>query len=811
MRARILGSKPARLISRALTAALFVACTFVASAQPKLNSLSPNWIHRGAKLTATINGESLSSVTGLVFVGESGLTANIVVETSPPPAVTVESTTGTIALAGPAGRDKSKSIKAEITATSDAALGDREVRLIGPNGVSEPLTITVGALPQIIEDEPNNTLEQAQKVALPAAIAGVIQGATEVDAFKFNAKKGEQIVLEVMAQRTGSPLDSSLVVVDSSGKELARSEDAKGFDSLIEFTAPEDGEYVAQLRDFQYRGSGDYRYRLFVGVMPYVDYIFPFGGQRGKAVEISVSGRNLQGSEKMTLNVDANSPLGRQEIRLNTPQGLSNPMQFDVQDLPEIAEVEPNDDGTNVNNVVVPVVVNGRISKAKDADRFRFKPSADGKLVVDIEARRYGSPLDSLVAIFSGESLIAQNDDADGSDARMEFDAKKDTEYTILVRDLTGRGGKDFGYRLSVRPAAAPVPTFAAKFFPDAVRLNRGGRTRVRCEVVRNGFDAPVQFSLSDLPMGVSAEPVLIPAGKTDADMLIFASADAAMTSVPLKVTAVAAIAGKPVNQLATPIVPQENAERAFKRGFITVLDTAPFIIEALTLAVSMDQLTSGYIDVLVHRRPGFAGEVKLTALGFSAGRAAITKSLDVREVTVKGDASTGRIKLTARVDSELGTRHILVRGEATEGSEKSVQFSRPVAVTVTQIPFVLSTSTTRLALNLLPPGATNFDQVEVKVRADRRGFTNEIPLVWEGVPAGLNLEGTTIPANTSELVVKIGATEKARPGTNMALIVQGTVTHNDRVYRHKPGPVQLTISPPEMVEIATNSVVSPK
>jgi hypothetical protein len=723
----------------------------------------------------------------------------------------VESSTRAIAVAGASGRDKSKSIKAEIVATADAPLGDREVRLIGPNGVSEPLTITVGGLPQIIEDEPNNTLEQAQKVALPAAVAGVIQGATEVDGFRFSAKKGEQIVLEVMAQRTGSPLDSSLAVFDSNGKELARNEDARGFDSLIEFTAPEDGDYIAQLRDFQYRGSGDYRYRLFVGVMPYVDYIFPFGGQRGKPVEISVYGRNLQGSEKMTLNIDENSPLGRQEIRLNTPQGLSNPIQFDVQDLPEITEAEPNEALTNANAATVPVVVNGRVGKAKDTDRFRFKPGADGKLVVDIEARRYGSPLDSLVAIYSGESLITQNDDADGSDARMEFDAKKDTEYTVVVRDLTGRGGKDFGYRLSIRPAVAAAPTFAAKFFPDAVRLNRGGRTRVRCEVVRTGFDAPVQFSVNDLPQGVSAEPVLVPAGRNEADMLIFASPDAKMESVPLKLSAAATIAGKPITQSATAIAPQENAERAFKRGFLTVLDAAPFTIEALTLATSMDQLGSGNIDVLINRRPGFAGDVKLSAIGFSAGRAPITKSLDAKEVTVKGDASTGRLKLTARVDSELGTRHVLVRGEATEGGEKSVQFSRPVAVTVTQIPFVLSTSTAKLGLNLLPPGATNSDQVEVKVRADRRGFTNEIPLAWDGLPAGVNLEGAAIPANTSELVVKIAATEKAKPGTNIALTVQGTATHKDRIYRHKPGPIQLTISPPEMVELATNAVVSPK
>ena len=405
-----------------------------AVAQPKLTSITPSWVQRGATLAITINGDGLGSVTGFVFNGDAGLSASLVVETSAPPAITVESASKGIAVASAPARDKNKSFRANIAATADASLGDREVRVVGPTGISEPLIVTVGAVPEVTEVEPNNTPEQAQRVSMPAAIAGVIKGATEVDSYRFAAKKGDQLVLDVMAQRIGSPLDSSLVLFDSSGKEIARSEDARGFDSLIEFTAPEDGEYVAQLRDFQYRGAGDYRYRLFIGAVPYVDYVFPFGGQRGKPAEISIKGRNLQGSEKMTLAIDAGAPIGQQEIRLNTPRGLSNPIQFDVQDFPDAFEAEPNDGGTNFNVVTVPTVINGRIGAAKDMDRFRFKAPADGKLVADIEARRYGSPLDSMVAVYAGESLVAQNDDADGTDARIEFDAKKDTVHRIRAR-----------------------------------------------------------------------------------------------------------------------------------------------------------------------------------------------------------------------------------------------------------------------------------------------------------------------------------------------------------------------------------------
>jgi hypothetical protein len=276
-----------------------------ALAQPKITSLSPDWIQRGTTLDVNFAGEGLNSVTGFVFSGDSGLSATVIVESNPPPSVTVESTSKTIAVAASGGRDRNKSLRARIVAASDAALGVREVRVLGPNGISSPLNVTVGAVPEVAEIEPNNSIEQAQIVSVPSAVAGVIQGTTEIDHFKFKAKKGEQLVLEIMAQRSGSPLDSSLALFDAKGKELARDEDSRGFDSLIEFTSLEDGDYVAQVRDFQYRGGGDYKYRLFVGVVPFVDYIFPFGGQRGKPVEISVFGRNMQGAEKVTLNIDA--------------------------------------------------------------------------------------------------------------------------------------------------------------------------------------------------------------------------------------------------------------------------------------------------------------------------------------------------------------------------------------------------------------------------------------------------------------------------------------------------------------------------
>src|SRR5437868_5483430 len=77
------------------------------------------------------------------------------------------------------------------------------------------------------------------------------------------------------------------------------------------------GDYFLQIRDFRFQGSGAHKYRINAGALPYLESIFPFGGQRGKQVEVALSGRNLEGTSKMTFAIAPTSPLGRQEIRAN--------------------------------------------------------------------------------------------------------------------------------------------------------------------------------------------------------------------------------------------------------------------------------------------------------------------------------------------------------------------------------------------------------------------------------------------------------------------------------------------------------------
>ena len=96
----------------------------------------------------------------------------------------------------------------------------------------EPGKLTIEGCPFLVdakcdemEREPNDTPETAQKITSPAVINGRIQKPGDVDYYQFTVQKGEKLVMETMARRLGSPLDSVLTLFDAKGNQLAENDD----------------------------------------------------------------------------------------------------------------------------------------------------------------------------------------------------------------------------------------------------------------------------------------------------------------------------------------------------------------------------------------------------------------------------------------------------------------------------------------------------------------------------------------------------------------------------------------------------------
>jgi hypothetical protein len=137
--------------------------------------------------------------------------------------------------------------------------------------VSNLAEFAVDALPECLEQEPNDLPDIAQRITPPVIVNGRIDHPGDRDAFKFEAAAGQEIVAEVVARRLGSPLDSILKLTDTSGKVLAANDDredkAEGLethhaDSYLRFRIPANGTYILQLGDVQREGGVEYAYRL---------------------------------------------------------------------------------------------------------------------------------------------------------------------------------------------------------------------------------------------------------------------------------------------------------------------------------------------------------------------------------------------------------------------------------------------------------------------------------------------------------------------------------------------------------------------
>jgi hypothetical protein len=121
-------------------------------------------------------------------------------------------------------------------------------------------------LPLIADKESNDGFRTAQTVALPCVIEGTIGRAKDVDVLRFDGKKGQVFLAEVLASRHGSPLDATLTLYDANGRQLAGNDDfAKEHrDPRIEMTLPADGVYYFSLIDAHDTGSNLHVYQLVV-------------------------------------------------------------------------------------------------------------------------------------------------------------------------------------------------------------------------------------------------------------------------------------------------------------------------------------------------------------------------------------------------------------------------------------------------------------------------------------------------------------------------------------------------------------------
>ncbi len=634
--------------------------------QPVLAWIYPAGGQRGTTLEITASGTSIVPETVLVTGG--GVTGKVV--------------DGSVAT----------KVKLSLTIAPDAAPGERELRIVNAGGISNRFRFFVGELPELTEVEPNNEKSAAQKLpALPLVLDGQILE-NDRDYFRFAAKAGETLVFSVQA-RSLLPyiadavpgwFDPQLTVYDATGKQVAFADDHRFLpDPVLFFKPPADGEYTLELRDIVYRGRGDFVYRMTIGALPYYTDIFPLGGQRGQEVAVEYRGVNLP-ETRGTVTIPAGAP------RTLTVHGL----QFAAGNYAAVREVEANDAFERAQRLTAPVVVDGRVQKPGVSHYFVFTAKKDDKLVLEVQARRLGSPLDSVLTLFDAKrNQVAENDDwndpleaglAHNADSRILYTFPAAGDYYLRLRDIQQKGGEEYSFRLTVAP---PRPDFTLRISPDNPRMGQGDTAAITVTALRHDeFVGEIKLAVEKLPAGYLASEALIPAGQNEGRLTITSPAGAPVGILSPVVTGIALVGKDTVMRRAESA---ESLMQAFasthvlptSQLFLAVIPGTGYTLssnvpEGTVLEVKPESDTPIVIKVL--RKDGVKAGVTITAVRLA------NNTITTKGVFVAPEKDEAGIVLSVAKDAKVGLRQdVIVSGLMRVGPQSIVRFARAIPIQV--------------------------------------------------------------------------------------------------------------------------------
>lgn len=495
---------------------------------------------------------------------------------------------------------------------------------------------------------------------------------------------------------------------------------------------------------------------------PSVNGIFPAGGQAGKTVECSLTGANLADVQSVVvsgagvtvekaaggsatacpvkLHLDASAEVGAREIRVVTKQGASNAARIWVGRYPSVLEKEPNDSLKEVQPLTgTPVTVDGRLEKATDQDRFAFDAAAGETWVFSAEAAGYASDTDAYLTLYDARGRTLRFAmDSFGRDPRLVYKFTQPGRYSIEIRDTLFRGGPGFTYRLTV--GKLPVVT---RWTP--VALQRGRKVAVTLTGV-NLAEQQVQVAVPD---------------------------DRSRERVRIAPT----VALGPSGPLDLPI----------EEGPVTSEQEPNDTPRAADVPVPVR--AAGWIDHAGDRDvfPFKAAEKQVLVLDVLARRIGSRLDSVLRVLDVQGkelannDDGVGRDARLTFTAPAAGTYFAEVRSLSGRGGDDRFYVLR---VTEPAVPdFTLAVTPDN---PVAPAGAAGV----LTVTAQRAGYTGEIALRLEGLPAGVTASPAALRAGQNSALLTLAAPAGAAFAFSPLRVI-GTATINGK-------PVERVATPQE-------------
>ena len=409
------------LVSALLLSAALLPAAGTRTTPPTLASVSPLGIARGTTAEITVEGLNLARASAIYF-SQPGVTGRIlrVKELPDLPDIRLGSngTPSSIDL-GPLPPRNQVTVEVEIS--PDADIGPVSFRLLTPLGTSPEGRFLVepyyGEAP---DREPNDTPDTAFETFLPAVLTGVISRPGDVDFFQIHVAASQRVSFYNGAMLLGSSLQPVVSILDSAYKPVCEFGADGGRDTLLfSHTFDRAGVYYLKIADFQHSGRAGHFYRIVAGDFPLLSGAWPLGIRRGAPASVALRGWDVPAQASLDGRPSADS-IDSVALR---PAHAFNQLRIALGDEPELA--------SQGGPIPVPVTVNGRIAAPAAENRYRFHAAQGEQIVLEVDARRLASDLDSFLEVL---------DSAGRSIERAVVRPVWETNITLRDHDSTGRG-----------------------------------------------------------------------------------------------------------------------------------------------------------------------------------------------------------------------------------------------------------------------------------------------------------------------------------------------------------------------------------
>lgn len=686
-----------------------------------------------------------------------------------------------------------KKVEVTVQIAPDCRLGEHHFRVRCRSGISYARNFWVSQFPNVDEVEPNDDFAAPQKIPMNVTIEAEAKP-EETDYYQVTLKKGDRLSVEIEGLRINNipqniAIDPFVSILNKDRFEIASADGSALLkqESVLSMEAPEDGEYIVEVRDSAYQGRG--RYRAHIGHFPRPTGIYPAGGKAGSELEFTMLG-DVKGPYKTKVKLPASAE-GDLFGVFAGKDGLLPPSANQVRLSPfdNVLEVEPNNTNAEATPAgALPIAMNGILETEGDVDFFKFTAKKDQSFQIKVFANSIGSPVDPVLTVYNSKmGGLGSSDDADATkDGRVDFKAPEDGEYFVRVNDMLSRGGKDFVYRIESLVAQPTIdvtmPEMLRRDFQYLKQFNvpQGGYYAMVVNTTRRGVAGDLKFEMPELPKGVTLEAGVVPKSVGQFPILLKAAPDAPLAAGLYELVAKTTEGDKPVSGKFVQTIDLVRGPQNGVEYYTKTHDRLPVsVVEPLPYTVTIDQpkapiVRNGTLKLKIraNRKDGYDKPITVRFPWLPPG---ITSPATV---IIDGKANEIDYELNANENAELNSWNMTVIAES-EG---------PTGRTFTAAPFIkLAVEEPFVQIKLTMTSAKQGETVDMLAEVEAlREFAGEADVQLFGLPAHSTAEVQKLKADAESLAIPVVTTDKTPVGQHKGVFCTATVLVNGEPVLHR-------------------------